>query len=205
MKPVMEKGTECGRLERDVIELLPKSLKIVSCGGAGFDWADVDVLAERNIIYTNASGVGDASTSDITIYLILAVFRLTTQSEQAARTGDVEEFQKVRNYLNDHCVNPEGQTLGLIGFGRIARQVARKAQVFGLRVIYNDVKRQPLELERELGVEYIADRAVLLKASDCVSVSVPLMPATYHLIGRREFSAMKEGSRLVNTSRGPRC
>ena len=86
--------------------------------------------------------------------------------------------------------------------GKIARQVARKAQVFGLKVIYNDVKRKDPQAEKDLNVKYV-EKEQLLRESDCVSLSVPLMPATRHLMSHREFGLMKQGSRLVNTSRGP--
>ncbi|NLB74373.1 MAG: D-glycerate dehydrogenase, partial [Firmicutes bacterium] len=95
-----------------------------------------------------------------------------------------------------------GKTLGLIGMGRIGCAMARRAIGFNMRVLYYDVNRLSLDEEKVLSAEY-ADFDVVLRESDFVSLHVPLVPSTRHLIGARELSLMKPTSYLINTSRGP--
>jgi glyoxylate reductase len=95
-----------------------------------------------------------------------------------------------------------GKTLGIVGFGRIGRGVARRAQGFHMRVLYNDQARVSADVERELRAEF-ADIDRLLRESDFVSLHVPLLPSTRHLISTEAFEKMKRTAYLINTSRGP--
>ncbi|MCD6480356.1 D-glycerate dehydrogenase, partial [Candidatus Bathyarchaeota archaeon] len=94
----------------------------------------------------------------------------------------------------------EGKTLGIIGLGRIGSEVARRAQGFGVKVIYHDMVRKP-ELEEAYGAEYVSLKELLTKA-DIVSIHVPLLPSTERLIGEEELQMMKPTAILINTSRG---
>jgi lactate dehydrogenase-like 2-hydroxyacid dehydrogenase len=94
------------------------------------------------------------------------------------------------------------KTLGIVGMGRIGQAVARRGRGFSMRILYNDARRAPEEVERELGLEFV-DRERLLRESDFVSLHVPLMESTRHLIGAAELAVMKPTAILVNTSRGP--
>ena len=96
----------------------------------------------------------------------------------------------------------QGKTIGILGFGRIGRGVARRSQGFHMRVLYNDAVRAPAEIERELHAEFV-DRDRLFAESDFISVHVPLMPETRHLINAANLAKMKSTAYLVNTSRGP--
>jgi glyoxylate reductase len=95
-----------------------------------------------------------------------------------------------------------GKTLGVVGFGRIGRGVARRAQGFRMRVLYNDAVRAPADVEKELNAEFV-DRDRLFRESDFVSLHVPLLPDTRHLISKDNLEKMKRTAFLVNTSRGP--
>src|SRR3989304_10409927 len=95
-----------------------------------------------------------------------------------------------------------GKTLGIIGFGRIGRTVARRARGFSMRVLYHDAVRADPATERELGAAFV-DKMTLLRESDFVSLHAPLLPTTRHLIDRAELQAMKRTAYLVNTARGP--
>ena len=95
-----------------------------------------------------------------------------------------------------------GKTLGILGLGRIGQAVARRASGFGMRIIYNDARRAPAEVEQRLHAEYVSRDAVLSQA-DFVTLHVPLLPETRGLIGAIEFAQMKSTAFLINTSRGP--
>lgn len=95
-----------------------------------------------------------------------------------------------------------GQTLGIIGAGRIGQAVARRAKGFGMRVLYHNRKRLPEAIENDLGMSYAA-LDDLLAESDFVSLHCPLTPETKHLIGPRELGLMKQTAVLINTARGP--
>jgi len=94
-------------------------------------------------------------------------------------------------------------TLGIIGLGRIGSEVAKRGRGFNMKVLYYDEIRQSEEKERQLGVEYIPELAKLLSGADFISVHVPLLPQTHHLIGAAEFALMKPTAVFINTSRGP--
>ena len=95
-----------------------------------------------------------------------------------------------------------GKTLGIIGFGRIGRGVARRAQGFQMRVLYSDAVRAPADVEKELHAEFV-DRDRLFRESDFISLHVPLLPDTRHLISKDNLDKMKPTAYLINTSRGP--
>jgi glyoxylate reductase len=95
-----------------------------------------------------------------------------------------------------------GKTLGIVGFGRIGRGVARRAHGFHMRVLYNDAVRASAEVEKELKAEFV-DRDRLFRESDFISLHVPLLPDTRHLISKENLEKMKRTAFLVNTSRGP--
>ena len=97
--------------------------------------------------------------------------------------------------------NTEGKTLGVLGMGRIGVEVAKRAQGFDVDVVYHDVYRRE-DLEESLGMRYVG-LDELLKESDIVTLHVPLIPSTRHLIGAKEFELMKESAIIVNTARGP--
>ena len=98
--------------------------------------------------------------------------------------------------------DPHGATLGVVGFGRIGRAVARRARGFGMRIVYNDAIRADADVERELGAEW-TELSALLAEADFVTLHVPGGPGTRHLIGSAELAQMKPTAVLVNTSRGP--
>ena len=95
-----------------------------------------------------------------------------------------------------------GATLGIYGFGRIGQAVARRAKGFGMRIIYNDSRRLPPDVEGDFGASFV-DFDTLLKESDILTIHVPLAPETTHRFKLEEFSRMRRGSYVVNTSRGP--
>jgi glyoxylate reductase len=162
--------------------------------------AGVDVAAAtaRRIPVTTIPPLVTEATADLHWALLLAVARRVVEADRALRAGVFPGGQSV------HFVGADvhGQTLGVVGLGRIGEAVARRARGFGMRILYT--KRQPLAaaLESSLGVSYVG-LDDLLRQSDFVSVHVPLRPETVHLIGARELGLMRRSAFLINTARGP--
>src|SRR6266513_2835916 len=130
--------------------------------------------------------------------LRMAVARRLSEGEELARSG------KWKNWDLDQLVGTDvwGKTLGIVGFGRIGRAVARRASGFQMKVIYTDAQRAPAEVERALKAEFWEMNA-LLAESDFISVHVPLLPETRRLFDAPKFKRMKPTAFLINTSRGP--
>ncbi|MDE2841412.1 MAG: D-glycerate dehydrogenase, partial [Chloroflexota bacterium] len=136
------------------------------------------------------------TTADFAFTLLMAAARRIREGHEFVHAGKWETWGPLLLMGQDihHA------TLGLIGLGRIGTEMARRGQGFSMRVIYNDVVRRE-DLEQELGLEY-ADFDTVLKESDFVSLHVPYMPATHHLISTEQLALMKESAILINTARG---
>lgn len=155
------------------------------------------------IWYCNGAGAVDEATSDIALYLIIAVFRLTSKGELAARSGNKEKYEETHNLLGHIARNPRGKILGCVGLGMIGAATARKVRgSIGMEVHYYDPVRAPKQVEEELKLTYHENLDDLLAIADCVNVSVPLLPSTMHLINKNTIAKMKDGVRIVNTARG---
>ncbi len=204
LKPHVETGTEMGLWNEQLVSLLPHSVHIFAAGGAGYDWADIEALARHKIWYANAAGAGDDATSDCAMWHILSCFRHFTQGQLAARTADPSKFDTAHNEILNTSRNPRGHVLGIIGFGGIGKELARKAySALGMIVHYYDIVRAPPSVEKDCGVAiYHADLPSLLKIADCISLHTPLNSQTLHLINASTISQMKDGARLINTARG---
>src|ERR1700684_2241757 len=170
-----KEGLVCLRTERVNDELLraaPK-LRIAANVAVGFDNIDLPACSKRNVVATNTPGVLDETTADFAWTLLMAVARRIGEGEQLARSGNWKGWDL------DQLVGTDvwGKTLGLVGFGRIGRAVARRAAGFEMKVIYSDAIRAPLDVEKELNAEY-RDFNALLGEADFVSIHVPLLPDT---------------------------
>lgn len=180
-----------------VIAAAPE-LRVIAQVAVGFDNIDVAAATARRIVVTNTPGVLTEATADLTFALLLAAARRLPAAEQFLRRGEWRRWD-----VDLWCgADVHGQTLGLVGFGRIGRAVARRAKGFAMRVLYASRSPAPPDVERELGAVRVPLDA-LLKNSDFVSLHVPLDGATRHLIGIAELAAMKRTAFLINTARGP--
>jgi len=181
-------------------ELLERArgLKIIANNGVGFDHIDVRAATRRGIPVTNTPGVLTDSTADLTFALILATARRVVEGDRMTRCGDFK-FWAPLHFLG-HDVS--GKTLGIVGFGRIGKAVARRAAGFDMKVIYYSRTRLAVDEEEGLGVAFAA-LDELLRVSDFVSLHVPLGRETLHLIGAAELGTMKSSAHLINTARGP--
>jgi len=191
-----------GQWDDELIPLLPVSVRIFASAGAGFNWADTEALGRRKIWYANGAGCSDDAVSDTTLYMILSVFRNFTRQQLAARTADPEVFTTTHKVIGNISRNPGGHVLGIVGLGNISKKLVLKVQAIGMDVHYYDVFRQSTEEESRLKVTYHESLEGLLRVSDCVSLHTPLNAHTKHLINNDTILQMKDGARLVNTSRG---
>jgi D-3-phosphoglycerate dehydrogenase len=168
----------------------------VICGfGHGFEGVDVDAATKAGILVTNAAEICHLEVANHAAALILALNRKVVQYDRAMRQG-------VWDRPAGRPITPlDGETAGLVGLGAIGQALARRLQPFGLRVIAYDpyTEEHPA---RELGVRMVGDLHSLLSESDWVSVQVPLNGETRHMLGEREFRAMKRTAYFVNCCRG---
>jgi glyoxylate reductase len=185
------------RIDREVVERAPK-LKMIANLAVGYDNIDVAAATVRGIPVSNTPNVLTDATADITFALILATARRVVEGDRRTRAGEFR-FWAPLHFLGREV---SGKILGIIGFGRIGRAVARRAKGFEMRILYHSRRRLEILEEKELGVSY-SDFNGLLEKSDFVTLHVPLTDRTHHLIGLHELEAMKPSSYLINTSRGP--
>jgi glyoxylate reductase len=185
------------KIDEELLAAAPR-LRIVANVAVGFDNVDVAACTRRKVAVTNTPGVLDETTADFAWTLLMAVARRLIEGDALARSGGWKGWNL------DQLTGADvwGKTLGIIGFGRIGRAVARRAGGFGMRVLYSDRSRAPREIEDQFRAEY-AERDDLLRQADFVSLHVPLLADTHGLIGPRELALMKPTAFLINTSRGP--
>ncbi len=193
-------GLVCLLTEKVNEELLAAApaLRIAATVSVGYDNLDVPACTKHHVVATNTPGVLDDTTADFAFALMLAVARRLVEADKWLRAGNWTGWK-----LDQFCsTDVWGKTLGIIGFGRIGREVARRAQGFKMRVIYSNRTRVPPEVETEFNAEYVSlDR--LFAESDFITLHVPLTPETRHLINARTLKKMKRTAFLINTSRGP--
>ena len=185
------------KVDEELLAHAPK-LRIAATVSVGYDNIDVPACTRHSVAATNTPGVLDDTTADFAWTLLMAVARRLIEGETWLRSGTWPGWD-----LDQLCgADVWGKTLGVYGFGRIGREVARRSLGFKMRVIYYSNHRAPEEVERELHAEYV-DRDRLIAESDFLSLHVPLTPDTRHLISAETFSRMKRTAFLINTTRGP--
>ncbi|HEY4658575.1 MAG TPA: D-glycerate dehydrogenase, partial [Gemmatimonadaceae bacterium] len=170
-----------------------QKLRMIATMGTGFDNIDIAAAKKRGIPVTYAPGILDETTADGAFGLLIAAARRFGEAERVLRAGEWKGWGPGQFLGQD----VHHATLGIVGMGRIGRQIARRASGFEMRVIYYDERRND-QAERELSVVYVPlDR--LLAESDIISVHVPLMPSTRHLIDAEALRKMKPSAVLINT------
>ncbi|KAF7530989.1 hypothetical protein G7054_g9300 [Neopestalotiopsis clavispora] len=201
-RPFWGTGGEMGRWDEELISLLPPSLRIFASAGAGFDWADTKLLAERGIIYCNGGLAAAEAVADFAVAMIISTFRALPYNISSASSGDVQLFQTCHGMATARSRNLRSQTLGLVGLGNIGQQIARRMGAgFEMDIIYYDVERKATEVEGRLKARFCANLEELCKASDCVVLCAPSGSGDA-LIDERTLKCFKPGSRLVNVARG---
>jgi glyoxylate reductase len=185
------------KVDEELLAAAPK-LRIAATVSVGFDHIDVPACTKHKVIATNTPGVLDDTTADFAWALLMAIARRLLEGDETMRAGAWPGWDFDQLLGGDVW----GKTLGIIGFGRIGRGVAQRAQGFHMRVLYSDAVRAPADVEKELRAEFV-DRDRLFRESDFISLHVPLLPDTRHLISKDNLDKMKRTAYLINTSRGP--
>ena len=185
------------RIDARFMDSIGLQLKVISNMAVGLDNVDMAVAKERNIEVRNTPDVLTESVAEHAAALILGVTRRIAESDRFVRAGKFKGWDP-ELFLG---IELKGKTLGIVGHGRIGCRLADIMQKgFGMKVIYYDVVRDEAR-EKQCGITY-ASLESLLKDSDVVSLHVPLLPGTRHLIGDKELRLMKQTAYLVNTARG---
>ncbi|KAI5842823.1 D-isomer specific 2-hydroxyacid dehydrogenase [Tricharina praecox] len=180
-----------GPFSRELISVLPPSVKFICHNGAGYDQIDVAACSARGIAVSHTPAAVDAATANVAMMLLLGALRRSWIPESALRMGRWKgEMQLGRD--------PEGKTLGILGMGGIGSAVARRAKGFEMRVVYHN--RRPAREDN--GAEYIASLDEFWGLCDIISIHLPLSTTTKHFITHAQFSLMKRGVVIVNTARG---
>ncbi len=184
-------------IDAEVLDIQPR-LKVVSNYAVGFNNVDVAAATARGIPVTNTPGVLTETTADFAWALLMAVARRVVECDRFTREGRFTHWKPMLMLGAD----VHGKTLGLVGAGRIGLAMARRARGFAMRVLYSDVQEAPAEQARELNLERVSLEELLSQA-DYVSIHVPYMPETHHLIGATQLAMMRPEAYLINTARGP--
>jgi lactate dehydrogenase-like 2-hydroxyacid dehydrogenase len=186
------------RVDDEFLDAAGGQLRVVSNYAVGFDNVDVAACARRGVAVGNTPGVLTETTADLAWALLMAAARRLPEGDRYVRDGRWMTWGPLL------LLGPDvhGATIGIVGFGRIGQAVARRAQGFGMEILYHDVQPLPDEVTAPLGATYLPLEA-LLAQSDFVSLHVNLSPVTRHLINAQTLAWMKPTAVLVNTSRGP--
>ncbi|MDO8620357.1 MAG: D-glycerate dehydrogenase [bacterium] len=185
-------------IDRSVFDASP-SVKLYANYATGFDNIDITEAKKRGIAVANAPApLSTEAVAEHTIALILALSTRIVEANEFVRRG------KYTGWSPTHFIGTTilGKTLGLIGAGRIGERVAYYAKGLGLALLYTDVARNE-KMEKEYGAVYVASVEELLPRADVVSLHIPLLSSTRHLINDTRLRLMKPTSFLINTSRGP--
>lgn len=184
------------RIDEELLARAPR-LRVVGNMAVGFDNIDIAAATRHGVLVSNTPDVLTETTADFAFALLMAAARRVVEADAFTRAGKWKTWGPMLLAGQDihHA------TLGLIGLGRIGSAVARRAKGFDMRVLYYDPIRRP-DLEESLGIEY-REMNDVLRASDFISVHVPLTPETRHLISMEQFRMMKPTAVFVNAARGP--
>lgn len=187
------------KIDGEVFDAAGKQCKIFANYAAGFDNIDLVAAQERGIMVTNTPGVLSDSVAEHAFALILAIAHRIAESDRFSRAGKYHGWEPELLLGTD----VSRKVLGVVGLGRIGSRVAAIGRRgFDMPVLYYDVKRNE-SFERESGAEFRADADDIFREADFVSLHVPLLDATRHLVNAERLKLMKPTAYLVNTSRGP--
>jgi len=175
-----------------------KNLKVISTFSVGFDHIDIKIAKSQKIKIGYTPEVLTNATAELTIGLILDSLRRISEGDRIIRDKKWKQIFGAYDYTGTEV---SGKTIGIIGMGRIGREVAKKANGLGMNVIYHNRKPVSKSLEKVLKAKYVSESR-LYKNSDIISLHVPYNRDTHHLMNSRIFKKMKKTSFLINTSRG---
>lgn len=184
------------KVDGEVMDANP-NLKVVANYAVGYNNIDVEAATQRNIAVTNTPDVLTDATADIAWALLLSASRRLVEGDSLVRSKSWQGWGPLQ-LLGSQVT---GSTIGFVGFGRIGQATAKRAHAFGMKVLYWNRTRLPLEKEIELGVEY-RELDDLWPECDFVSLHVAYTPQTHHLVSSDQFKRMKSTATIINTARG---
>ena len=173
-----------------------RRVRMIEKWGIGVDRIDLDAARERKIPVAITGGSNAGPVAELTLGLMLAVYRRIAQVDRAMRAG-----RWLKSEMREACFQIAGKTVGIYGFGNIGRKVAQRLQGFESEVIYHDAHRLDRATEQRLNVRYV-ERDELFHQSDIVTLHAPATPETARVVNAARIAAMKDGAVLINTARG---
>ena len=178
-----------------------KSLEVIASFGAGYNNIDDCYAAEKGIYVVNAPNSVTDATAELTVALILAVSRYIVGFDRRLRSS--KEVGQPTICGGKLCLTSSlnGKTVGIVGMGRIGKDVARKLKGFNTKIVYSDVMRSDKAIEEELGATYVSFEE-LLSTSDFITVHCPYTPVSHHLFDKKAFGMMKPSAYFFNVARG---
>ena len=186
------------QIDAEVMDSAP-TVKIYANYAIGFNNINIEEAKKRNIYVTNTPGGGADRVSELAWALILALSCRVVEGDTMMRKGKWKGWDP----MNLHGIKLHGKTLGIIGTGKIGSEVAEKGKkAFGMNIVYYDIAKNE-NIERELGATFYSSPEEVLKIADVISLHVPLLDSTKHLINAERLQMMKKSAYLINTSRGP--
>lgn len=187
------------KIDGAVVDAWGKQLKIIANYAVGYDNLAVKEIAERGVVMTNTPEVLTETVAEHTFALLLAISHRIAESDRFSRAG------KYTGWAPELLLGTDvsRKILGIVGLGRIGSRVAHHAvKGFDMRILYYDVKRNEA-FEKEFGAEFRENVDALFCEADFISIHVPLLPTTQHLVNEARLKLMKPTAYLINTSRGP--
>ena len=186
------------KIDGEVLDAAGSQLKIVANYAVGYDNIDIEAAKQRNVLVTNTPDVLTEAVAEHAIALIFSAAKSIVEADKYTRSGQYTQWEP-KGFLGPQLTS---KTLAVIGLGRIGSMVAEIAHKgLNMNILYYDVKRNE-EFESKVDAKY-GELDQVLKESDVVSIHVPLLPATKHLLNKEKLSLMKRTAILINTSRGP--
>ena len=186
--PVTKKVIEAG-----------KNLKVIANHAVGYNNIDLKAAKEHHVKVANTPDVLTQSSADLAMALILSTARKIFEAQQYLKEGKFEGWEPL-GFLG---MELNGNTLGIVGMGRIGTAVARRAKAFGMNIIYHNRTPVSDELEKELDATYINSVKELARRSDVLTLHCPLTEETHHLVNREILAALPDHAIMINTARGP--
>jgi len=174
-----------------------EKVRLIAQPSTGYDHIDIQACAEAGIPVANIGGANTISVAEYTIMAALALLRRLIEAHTTTSSGEWRQWE----LMEKGTFELHGKTWGIVGFGRIGREVARRLRAFNVDIMYYDKVRAPEEIEKELTARFVPLQR-LLRMSDVVSIHVPLTPETRGMIGERELRLMKPTAILINPARG---
>lgn len=185
------------QIDAEVLDAAP-SLKIIAQLAVGFDNIKIEEATKRGIYVTNTPGVLTETTADFAWTLLMAVARRVVEADKYVRSGN---WKVGWHPMMMQGRDVYGATLGIVGLGRIGCAIAKRAKGFDMKVLYYDVIRRP-DFEKEYDIQF-TDLDLLFQKADFVTINVPLIKETHHLVDEKKLKMMKKTAYLINNARGP--